>query len=202
MPTCSITATFANTHGPGATVTSGSFGLQEAVNDLNKTTGGLVVIDASFGGTSATISSATTFSNAGILDLRSGVVNAGSQILQGACTGTATASTTARRWCRARRGSRACPTPASRTGHSPAATGPRGRARTPPARLRPRPRAKDASPMPSPDCAGAAKPIPERWRPAPGARAVVGSARSRREEGSNRRGAPITAQTPAGPPGR
>ena len=94
LPTCSITATFANTHGPGAIVTSGSFGLQEALNDLNKTTGGLAVIDASFGGTSATISSATTFSNAGILDLRSGVVNAGSQILQGACTGTATASAT------------------------------------------------------------------------------------------------------------
>jgi hypothetical protein len=94
LPTCSITATFANTHGPGAVVSSGSFGLQEALNDLSKTTGGVVVVDSSFGGTSTTISAATTFSNAGILDLRSGVANVGSQLLEGACTGTAVASST------------------------------------------------------------------------------------------------------------
>ncbi len=63
LPTCNITATFANVHGPGAVVMSGSFGLQEALDDCIKPFQGTgcnaVVIDTSFSGTNATIGSAT-----------------------------------------------------------------------------------------------------------------------------------------------
>lgn len=69
LGTCQITATFANTHGAGTTVTSGTFGLQEAINDA-KTAGGVVVVDSSFTGSTSTITSATGASNVSILDLR------------------------------------------------------------------------------------------------------------------------------------
>jgi len=52
--TCSITATFANTHGPGDVVTSGDAGIQEAVNALGAS-GGVVVVDGAAGATDATI---------------------------------------------------------------------------------------------------------------------------------------------------
>jgi hypothetical protein len=44
---CSITATFANAHGSGEVVTSGSFGIQEAINDASFWGGGLVEVDSS-----------------------------------------------------------------------------------------------------------------------------------------------------------
>ena len=108
----SITATFANTHGPTLTpnVFSGTFGLQEAINDANIAGGGIVVVDAAFGGSTATLTSATFPSkNVNILDLRGAATgpvvytksgaNYGqapntnvSPVLSGSFTGTATAA--------------------------------------------------------------------------------------------------------------
>jgi hypothetical protein len=68
-PSCTITATFAKIHGPGALVTSGSFGLQEAINDI---TSGVVTVDAAFGGTNATITGASGSAGVAVLDLRAG----------------------------------------------------------------------------------------------------------------------------------
>ena len=65
--TCAITATFANAHGPSATITSATYGLQEALNDAasavagaqqslviagNQLKGGVVVVDSTWPGTS------------------------------------------------------------------------------------------------------------------------------------------------------
>lgn len=44
---CSITATFVNAHGQGELVTSGSLGIQEAINDAAAFGGGLVQVDSS-----------------------------------------------------------------------------------------------------------------------------------------------------------
>ena len=44
---CSITATFANAHGQGEVVTSGSAGIQEAINDAAFFGGGVVSVDSS-----------------------------------------------------------------------------------------------------------------------------------------------------------
>ena len=44
---CSITATFSNAHGQGELVTSGSFGIQEAINDAGFFGGGVVSVDSS-----------------------------------------------------------------------------------------------------------------------------------------------------------
>ena len=52
---CSITATFANTHGPGDVVVSGDAGLQEAANALGPS-GGIVVVDNAAGVTNAMLS--------------------------------------------------------------------------------------------------------------------------------------------------
>lgn len=55
---CTITATVSNAHGQGAIVGSGTFGMQEAVNDANNFGGGTVVADQSWfllGGTKAII---------------------------------------------------------------------------------------------------------------------------------------------------
>jgi hypothetical protein len=51
--TCLITATFANTHGPGDLVVSGDAGLQEAMNAIPN--GGIVVVDSTAGVTNANI---------------------------------------------------------------------------------------------------------------------------------------------------
>jgi hypothetical protein len=73
---CAVTATFANAHGPGSLVVSGTFGLQEAINDANAQGGGVVVVDinwANAGGTTATITGATNQSTVGIEDARGSV---------------------------------------------------------------------------------------------------------------------------------
>lgn len=73
---CKITATFANAHGQGEVVTSGSFGIQEAINDAAFWGGGSVVIDASenlnFGATNvnAALIAALPFPNVSIEDAR------------------------------------------------------------------------------------------------------------------------------------
>lgn len=59
--TCQITATFANAHGQGEVVTSGSLGIQEAINDAATFGGGIVDVDKSedfYGGGSGVVNSA------------------------------------------------------------------------------------------------------------------------------------------------
>lgn len=71
--TCAITASFNHTHGPGEIVTSGSLGLQEALNFQFLKGGGKVLLDyqwAAFGGTNAIITAATPYSSVFIEDLR------------------------------------------------------------------------------------------------------------------------------------
>lgn len=75
--TCTITATFVNAHGPSAVITSGTYGLQEAINDaagLNYSptigvvlsgNGGLVVVDKSWPGTTTQILGTATGAAAG-----------------------------------------------------------------------------------------------------------------------------------------
>lgn len=67
---CNITATFANTHGQGEPIFSGSSGLQEAINDAHAKGGGLVAVDRAFGGTSATIVAANVYPDVSIADTR------------------------------------------------------------------------------------------------------------------------------------
>lgn len=62
-----ISATFANIHGPQEPVTSGTYGLQEAINAANAAGGGKVVVTAGWyasGGTAAIIAAAVLPSNA------------------------------------------------------------------------------------------------------------------------------------------
>lgn len=80
--TCSITASFSNVHGTGEPVSSGTAGLQEAINDAFLNTvkapgiGGTVVVDKAWtagGGTTAFITAALPYSNVSILDERGNV---------------------------------------------------------------------------------------------------------------------------------
>lgn len=71
--TCAVTATFVNAHGPSAVVTSGTFGLQEAILDaagfngagLNAANGGIVVVDKSWPGTTTQIAGTAAGAGAG-----------------------------------------------------------------------------------------------------------------------------------------
>ena len=76
---CKITATFANAHGQGEVVTSGSAGIQEAINDAAFFGGGDVVVDSSanfyLGGATnvnAAILAALPFPSVSIEDVRGG----------------------------------------------------------------------------------------------------------------------------------
>jgi len=73
--TVNITATFANVHGQGCRVTTGTAGLQEAINYANtENGGGIVVVDgvwAKLGGTSAILSAAVPATGVSVLDNRS-----------------------------------------------------------------------------------------------------------------------------------
>lgn len=63
---CSVSATFANIHGPQEPVTSGTFGLQEAINAASGNGGGTVVITKAWynsGGTTAIVQAAFLPSN-------------------------------------------------------------------------------------------------------------------------------------------
>lgn len=87
--TCAITTTFVSAHGPSAVITSGTFGLSEAMNDaaafngagLTSQQGGMVVVDRSWGGTTSQIAGTATtgsnvvpFPNVTIADKRNGPV--------------------------------------------------------------------------------------------------------------------------------
>jgi len=70
---CAVTATFANVHGNGDLVSSGTFGLQEAINYAASQGGGTVIVDAKWaaaGGTTAMITAATLPTAVVIEDLR------------------------------------------------------------------------------------------------------------------------------------
>ncbi|HEV7674405.1 MAG TPA: hypothetical protein VGQ12_07740 [Candidatus Angelobacter sp.] len=69
---CSFTATLANAHGAGALVGSGTFGLQEAIQDALAMGGGSVMVDPFWSGTDAMISAALPFSSVTIKDTRRG----------------------------------------------------------------------------------------------------------------------------------
>lgn len=70
--TCSVSGTFAQAHGAGANITSGTFGLQEAINDAAQSGGGVVVVDAGWGGTTAQLAAAQVAQNVVVEDLRAG----------------------------------------------------------------------------------------------------------------------------------
>ncbi len=70
--TCQVTATFANTHGSGEMIFSGTSGLQEAINDAFKNGGGVVVLDNLWQGTNTIITAAVPYANVAIRDERSG----------------------------------------------------------------------------------------------------------------------------------
>lgn len=75
---CQITATFTQVHYAGGTIRSGTFGLQEALND-SATTGGVVTVDGSWvlsGGTQAMVTNAIVPGNVGIEDGRTGIPSA------------------------------------------------------------------------------------------------------------------------------
>jgi hypothetical protein len=57
---CQITATFANAHGQGEVVTSGSFGIQEAANDAGFWGGGVVSVDPSLNFVAGSVQTITT----------------------------------------------------------------------------------------------------------------------------------------------
>lgn len=75
--TATATATFSNAHYPGDIVTSGTAGLQEAINWLNSVGGGTVIVDSTWtssGGTSTILNAAALPANGTvqILDNRGG----------------------------------------------------------------------------------------------------------------------------------
>lgn len=70
---CTLFGTFTKTHGNGARITSGTAGLQDAINIANSYGGGVVVVDqawASLGGTTQMISAVTGTSSVSIEDNR------------------------------------------------------------------------------------------------------------------------------------
>lgn len=71
--TCQVTATFANTHGSGEQIFSGTSGLQEAINDAFKNGGGLVVLDQLWLGTNTIITAAVPYASVSIRDERNGI---------------------------------------------------------------------------------------------------------------------------------
>jgi hypothetical protein len=73
--TAQVTATYANLHGNGDQVRSGTVGLQEAINYVAGYGGGVVVVDAGWsylGGTTAMIAAAVVPANVDIVDERNG----------------------------------------------------------------------------------------------------------------------------------
>lgn len=73
---CTITASFTYTHGNGEIITTGSYGIQEAINlATTASTGGIVVVDrawARMGGTTAKLIAAAPYSNVVVEDTRTG----------------------------------------------------------------------------------------------------------------------------------
>ena len=75
---CVLTATFSNTHTNADRLSSGTFGLQEALNDASASGGGTVVVDSAWGaggGTTALIAAATVATTCMVEDARTGYGN-------------------------------------------------------------------------------------------------------------------------------
>jgi len=73
---CAITATFVHSHSTADYISSGTFGLQEALNDAHLSGGGAVTIDSawvSLGGTTAIYDAAVVPSSTNIEDVRAGI---------------------------------------------------------------------------------------------------------------------------------
>jgi hypothetical protein len=71
--TCTVTATFTLAHASGAIVQSGTFGLQDAIQDAILAGGGTVAVDSFWtarGGTSAMITAMTLTATTAVQDLR------------------------------------------------------------------------------------------------------------------------------------
>lgn len=71
LATCSITGTFNQIHSHGDPVASGTFGLQEAINDAQNSGGGVVSVDSQwllYGGTKTILAAAVPFSGVSIAD--------------------------------------------------------------------------------------------------------------------------------------
>lgn len=74
IASCAVTASFTNLHFHGEFGASGTFGLQEAIDDAQNAGGGVATIDqywASLGGTDATISGALVYANVTVEDATS-----------------------------------------------------------------------------------------------------------------------------------
>ena len=96
---CQITATFTLSHSTSDAVSSGTYGLQEALNDASLAGGGAVSIDASWaslGGTTAIKNAATIPTNVGIEDVRTGVPSGGGATFNPSSIQFATSTTAAR----------------------------------------------------------------------------------------------------------
>lgn len=75
--TCLITATFVSVHGAGSLIASGSFGLQEAINDAFASGGGFAVVDQVWqkaGGTNTILTAAAPYATVSIEDRRSAAI--------------------------------------------------------------------------------------------------------------------------------
>src|SRR5437660_5826162 len=73
---CSFTATLANAHAAGTLVSSGTFGLQEAIQDAFTMGGGTVTVDpfwTAAGGTETLLSAALPYTSVAIKDTRRGI---------------------------------------------------------------------------------------------------------------------------------
>jgi hypothetical protein len=74
---CVLTATFSNLHTNAEKLSSGTFGLQEALNDASASGGGVVTIDsawAAMGGTTTIRNAATVASSTAIEDIRTALI--------------------------------------------------------------------------------------------------------------------------------
>ena len=94
---CVLTATFSQAHGRGEIVRSGTYGLQEALNDAGASGGGAVTTDSawsSIGGISAMISAATKPANTAVEDVRTGAASGTFTALTQDATSTSSGGTT------------------------------------------------------------------------------------------------------------
>ncbi len=89
-----VTASFSNLHGTGDPISSGTFGLQEAINAAAAFGGGIVIVDAkwtAFGGTSA-ILAAAVFPNNGSVTIQDNRGSSANSLPSGKNTGATVAA--------------------------------------------------------------------------------------------------------------
>ena len=87
---CALTATFSSSHTNADPIRSGTYGLQEALNDAGASGGGAVTVDSAWtnlGGTDAMVSAATKPTHTGIEDVRTGAGGSGSGTVNSGTSG-------------------------------------------------------------------------------------------------------------------